>query len=289
MSGYTRAGSLHEALEIRAARTVTVLAGGTDVYPAAAGRAAWGDRSRPDILDIGGLAELKGFCRDGADLHIGALATWSEIARADLPSLFDGLKAAAREVGGAQIQNRGTLAGNLCTASPAGDGIPCLMSLDAEVELASVRGRRRVPVAGFNHDYRQTALEPDELAVAIRVPAGLDGERGGFLKLGARRYLVISIAMVAATMAVGADGRIARARVAVGACAPAAKRLAALEDRLAGLEPGAAAAAVAEADLDVLAPIDDVRASAAYRRAAALALVRDALAGLSGTDARRAA
>ncbi|HUG61133.1 MAG TPA: FAD binding domain-containing protein [Methylomirabilota bacterium] len=289
MSGYLRARTLEEALEARAARPLTVLAGGTDVYPAHTARVAWGRMARPDILDIGGLVELHGISDDGDRIRIGALATWSEIARAGLPPVFDGLRAAAREIGGAQIQNRGTLAGNLCTASPAGDGIPCLMSLDASVELASVRGRRTVPVEAFNHGYRATLLSPDEIVTALTVPRGEQGEAGAFLKLGARRYLVISIAMVAGTLALDAAGRIARVRIAVGACAPAARRLRALEARLAGLDPDTAAATVTAADLQGLSPIDDIRASADYRLEAARALVGDLLADLSGSLSRRAA
>lgn len=281
MSAYLRATSLDEALQVLAGRTVTVLAGGTDVYPAMAGRAAWGDRTRPDVLDIGGLSELRGIRRDGDGVVLGAATTWSDVIRADLSRAFDGLKAAAREIGGHQIQNRGTIAGNLCTASPAGDGIPALVSLDAEVELASLAGRRRVPVASFNTGYRTTALAPDELVVAVHLPPPLAGERGHFCKLGARRYLVISIAMVAATMALDPSGRIVRARIAVGACAPAAVRLSALESRLVGMPAGAAGTAARPADLDLLAPIDDIRASAAYRRSAALSLVRDSLDGLA--------
>jgi CO/xanthine dehydrogenase FAD-binding subunit len=137
MLAYHRPGTLQEALAIRASGDVMVLAGGTDVYPAKAARTAWGDMRHKDVLDISRLADLRGIVEAGAHWRIGALTTWSELIAADLPSLFDGLKLAAKEVGGAQIQNRGTIVGNVCTASPAGDGLPNLLALDADIELAS--------------------------------------------------------------------------------------------------------------------------------------------------------
>src|SRR5262249_12973399 len=153
---------------------------------------------------------------------------------ASLPPLFDGLKLAAREVGGVQIQNAGTLAGNLCNASPAADGVPALLALDAVVELAGPGGERSLPLERFILGPRRTALQTGELATAIRVPKPRGAARSHFLKLGARKYLVISIVMVAATIEVAADGRVAAAKVAVGACSPVAQRLRMLEMRLAG-------------------------------------------------------
>ena len=133
-----------------------------------------------------------------------------------------------------QIQNRGTLAGNLCTASPAGDGLPNLLALDAEIELASAGGTPAAcAMRDFLTGYRQTACRADEIVTAILVPkpAGAD-VRSHFLKLGARRYLVISIAMVAGVIETAPDGRIARARLAVGACSAVPQRLTALEAAL---------------------------------------------------------
>ena len=203
-----------------------------------------------------------------------------------MPSLFDGLKRAAREVGGPQVQNAGTLCGNLCNASPAADGIPNFQVMDAEVELASRGGLRRLPVAEFVTGNRETRRRADELMTAILVPRPARPTRAAFLKLGARRYLVISIVMVAALVEVDADGRVAAARVSVGACAPTARRLPALEAALIGrsLAPGLGAA-VEPGHLDPLAPIDDPRATAAYRRDAALTLVRRALDGLVDEEA----
>jgi N-methylhydantoinase B len=289
MAAYHRPTSLQDALAIRAGEAVTVLAGGTDVYPARAARAGWGDMRVPDILDISAVPGLRSIAADAAGWRIGALTTWTDIQRADLPPLFDGLKLAAREVGGVQIQNRGTLAGNICTASPAGDGAPNLLALDASVELASSTGCRLVAMPAFIDGYRHTQCRSDELVTAVIVPKPRHAARSRFLKLGARKYLVISIAMVAGVIECDAEGRIAAARIAVGACSAVPQRLARLEAALVGQPPAAAADMVAAAHLAPLAPIDDIRGSAAYRRAAALALVRDLLADLAAGSERRAA
>jgi N-methylhydantoinase B len=257
-----------------------VLAGGTDVYPARANRVGWGDMRREDILDIGAIAELKGIAEEPDRFRFGALTTWAEMRNAPLPSAFAGYRKAARDIGGAQVQNRGTLVGNICTASPAGDGIPCLLSLDAEVELATERGRRVVTVARFIDGYRNTVCAPDELVTAILVPKPPAGARGDFVKLGARRYLVISIVMAAAVLAADANGTIAHARVAVGACSPVAQTLPELEQALIGQPFAAAPDLVAAGRFAPLSPIDDVRASGAFRTAAAVEMVRDLLAGI---------
>ena len=148
---------------------LVVLAGGTDVYPARTARAGWGHVGQAPILDISALDDLRGIEDRGDHWWIGALTTWTAIATAPLPALFDGLKAAARDIGGVQIQNRGTIAGNCCTASPAGDGIPCLLVLDAEFEIAG-GVEFRIPAAHFFTGYRQTALGRDELITGIRIP-----------------------------------------------------------------------------------------------------------------------
>jgi CO/xanthine dehydrogenase FAD-binding subunit len=134
---YFRPATLAEALDIRRSEDVAIIAGGTDIYPAHASRRAWGDPVHKDLLDISGIAELRGIEDQGDHVRIGALATWTDLARAaHLPPLFDGMKEAARQIGGMQVQNRGTIVGNACTASPAGDGIPNLLALDAVFEIA---------------------------------------------------------------------------------------------------------------------------------------------------------
>lgn len=276
MGVYLRAERLDQALDALSARKLTVLAGGTDFYPGRVGRPLG-----EDVLDITGLDDLRGIEDCGDHWRIGALATWSDLVGADLPPAFDGLKDAARAVGGLQIQNTGTLAGNLCNASPAGDGAPNLLALDAGVALASSTGERALPVAQFINGNRKTALRPGELMVAVTVPKPAPGAAGNFLKLGARKYLVISIAMVAIVVE-PADGKVGRARVAVGACAPVSKRLGALEDALAGRALSGALGGIAtESHLrDALSPIDDIRGSAEYRWDTALTLVRRGLSAL---------
>lgn len=287
MIGYHRPATLTEALMIRGAHDVQVLAGGTDIYPAFATRRAWGDPVHKAVLDISALGELRGISEQVDHWRLGALTTWTDLIRANLPPLFDGYRMAAREVGGVQIQNRGTLVGNICTASPAGDGIPCLMTLDATVELASQRGVRVLPLADFISGYRATATAPDEIVTALMVPKAAG--KGRFLKLGARKYLVISIVMAAAVIDTDSRGLISVARLGIGSCSAVAQRLHALEQALQGQQLADAADIVMPRHLDMLRPIDDVRGTGAYRQDAALTLVRDVLAAFGTDTARRAA
>lgn len=274
MVAYFQPSSLRDALAILRGQDVTVLAGGTDVYPAKTTRAGWGETRHRDVLDISRIPDLRGIEDRGDHWWIGALTTWSELIKAELPPLFDGLKAAAREVGGVQIQNRGTIAGNCCTASPAGDGIPCLLALEAEMEC--VGGTVfRVPLSDFLIGYRTTAVtDCGELVTGMRIPKRAG--RGHFAKLGARRYLVISIAMAAAVIETDDSGRVLSAAIAIGACSAVAQRLPALEAALLGRRLDAEL--VRAEHFAHLKPIDDVRAGADYRRAAALQLVRDLIA-----------
>jgi len=264
-----------EAATMKAAGA-TVLAGGTDVYPAHVGRAFTGP-----VVDISGIDELRRVEFTDDAYRLGALTRWSDVAAADLPARFDGLRAAARDIGGIQVQHAGTIGGNLCTASPAADGVPNLLALDASVELASPSGRRVLPLGDFLTGYRETALAPDELLTAVLVPRGDEDARAVFLKLGLRRYLVISVVMVAAIVVVE-GGEVREARVAVGACSPVALRLPALEGELGGRPAGDLAGVATPEHLSGLTPIDDIRATAEYRRHAALTLVRRALERCGG-------
>jgi CO/xanthine dehydrogenase FAD-binding subunit len=250
-----------------------ILSGGTDFFP------SLGERPAPDrIVDISGLNEIRGITSDRACTRIGGLTTWSEVVAAPLPRCFDALKAAAREIGGIQIQNRGTVAGNICNASPAADSVPPLLALNAEVELASVSGTRRLPLAEFIVGNRRTLKRPDEILVSVIIPREIDDADSVFLKLGARRYLVISIAMVAVVIKKNTDGLVADARVAVGSCSAVAQRLKALEQALIGATARAGLGAIASTrHLEQLAPIDDLRATAIYRNDAALTLISRAL------------
>jgi CO/xanthine dehydrogenase FAD-binding subunit len=234
-----------------------------------------------DILDITALSALRGVREEASGFRIGALTTWSELLTTPLPPWFDGLKRAAREVGGRQVQNAGTLAGNLCNASPAADGMPALLALDAEVELVAHDAVRRLPLASFVTGNRRTVRRAEELLTAILIPQWASSTRSTFIKLGARRYLVISIVMVAATLEADARGAVSRAALAVGACSEVAQRLPELEAKLVGTPLGPALAGlVGPQDLAALRPISDIRGSAEYRRDAALTLVRRALRGL---------
>jgi len=270
---YFRPNSLQEALSVLADTGATVLAGGTDVFP------SLGDRplSGP-VLDISGLAEIRGIQFTSEHVVFGARTTWTEVIAAPLPRGFDGLKAAAREVGSVQIQNAGTIAGNLCNASPAADGVAALLALDAEVTLSSRSNSRALPLSEFILGNRKTARRPEELLTSIRVPRRVENALSVFLKLGARRYLVISIVMVAANLVVDPTGEIREALICVGSCSAAALRLVELERALIGRPalPGLRQI-VKAAHLAKLSPIDDVRASAEYRRDAALTLVGRAL------------
>lgn len=260
---YARPGSLEAALDHMADGGWAVLAGGTDFYPARVGKPL-----TDPILDISAIKALRGIQRTDNGWTIGALTTWTDIVRADLPPAFDGLKLAAREVGSIQIQNAGTVAGNLCNASPAADGVPPLLTLDAQVELSDAGGVRHVRLQEFIHGNRQTALRPGELVTAIHIPASAGEGRSTFLKLGGRKYLVISIVMVAARIS---DDDAA---IAVGSCSAVAQRLPDLEkDLRTGLNSDAP---ITAAHLAPIAPIDDIRADADYRREAAAELVQRA-------------
>lgn len=283
MGRYEKPRSLAEALALLGEGHWRILAGGTDFYPSQGTRPL-----RDDVLDINGIGELGSIAETQDSFVLGARATWTDIVRHDLPPAFDALKLAAREVGSVQIQNAGTIAGNLCNASPAADGVPALMVLDAEVELASAGGSRRLALGDFILGNRRTALMPGEMMTAVRVPRRAAAGRSHFVKLGARRYLVISIAMAAARVEIDGAGRIAEAAVAVGACSPAAMRLTALEAALRGrpADPSLADHVLPE-HLAMLSPIDDVRATATYRREAAREIVVRALLGATGVADRR--
>lgn len=272
---FLRPGTLDEALAALAETPATVLSGGTDLFPAL----SFGPL-RGTVLDISALSELKGIRVTDHCIEIGGRTTWSEVVSENLPRGFDGLKAAAREIGAVQIQNQATVAGNICNASPAADGVAALMALDAEVTLASLSRNRTLPLRDFVLGNRKTVRRPDELLTLIRIPRRLESAASTFLKLGARRYLVISIVMVAANLVLDSQRRITEALICVGACSPKAVRLAELERALVGQPLNAGVSNfVRRGRLTPLAPIDDVRATAAYRADAAETLVKRALEG----------
>jgi CO/xanthine dehydrogenase FAD-binding subunit len=275
---YAKPTDLDDALALLGETQWRVLAGGTDFYPALGSKPL-----RENVLDINGLAELRGLAETASHFVIGARTTWTDIVKADLPPCFAALEEAAREVGSVQIQNTATVAGNLCNASPAADGVPPLLILDADVELRAAGGTRYLPLGDFILGNRRIGLLPGEMVTAIRVPKSSAVGASDFQKLGARRYLVISIAMAAARIAVGEDGRIADVAIAVGSCSAVAKRLTGLEAALRGLPAGPALRdVVGQARLAELSPIDDVRGTAEYRLDAAREIVFRAVMAASG-------
>lgn len=250
-----------------------ILSGGTDFFPALGDRTVSGT-----VVDVSGLHELRGIEIEPQYFRIGGLTTWTQLIRTPLPPCFDGLKAAAREIGSVQIQNRGTVAGNLCNASPAADSVPPLLTLDAEIELASQAGTRRVPLSSFITGNRKTLRGSNEVLTHVLVPRTVENAQSSFLKLGARRYLVISIAMVATAILKDENNRVADARVSIGSCSVVAQRLLALERDLLGKPAQLGLGLFASSThLGDLSPIDDVRGTGSYRRDAALTLVQRAI------------
>jgi CO/xanthine dehydrogenase FAD-binding subunit len=280
---YFRPDSLAEALEINTRDGIRIAAGCTDLFSATLQQRLTGP-----ILDITGVAALRGITHGADGFRIGAATTWTDIVQADLPPAFDALKQAALEVGAIQIQNSGTVAGNLCNASPAADGVPPLLALDASVELQTTTGVRCVPLPEFITGVRETCLRPSEIVTAVTVPKTSLG-RSKFLKLGARKHLVISIVMAAVRLDIQ-DGVVKAAAISVGSCSPVAARLPAVEAKLTGAPADAAlASCILDADIAAaLSPIADIRADAGYRYEAAAELVRRAVSDLTG-DQRVAA
>ncbi len=281
MGTYLRPADLPEALDalaagVREGRPRVVVAGATDHYPARVGRVV-----DEDILDISGLTSFRTIRHDEGGWWIPCGVTWADLAQAELPPVFNGLRRAATAVGGVQIQNRGTIVGNLCNASPAADGLPVLLTLDAAVELVSAEDQRAVPVSDFVTGNRATVRAPNEIATGLFIPEPMGEARSTFLKLGSRAYLVISIAMVAAVLVLDRKKLVTSARIAVGACSAVALRLPELERELVGraATPGLETLVRPE-HLAALTPIDDVRGTAAYRLEAAGVLVQRAIAEL---------
>ncbi len=255
--------TLDDALRLLADRPIKIVAGGTDFFPAL-------PKGRIDgaLLDITRIDGLRGIERqENGGWRIGATTTWTQLLNADLPPCFAALKAASKEVGSIQIQNAATLVGNLCNASPAADGVPALLVLDAEVELSSKRGKRYLALSDFISGVRKTALAEDEMVTALIIPPQPDHVGSAFEKLGSRRFLVISITMVAALIGLDEDGRIDVARIAIGACSPVAIRQTGLEKSLIGKT--LSELTISSDQLEGLSPLDDVRGDTAFRLSAA--------------------
>ena len=277
---YLRPATLAQAVQWLSESPAQILAGGTDFFPALGEAPA-----RGPVLDVSAIREIKEISSDAEFIRIGGGVTWTEVIAAPLPRGLDALKSAAREVGSVQIQNRATVAGNLCNASPAADGVPPLLALDAIVELVSAEGYRRVALEDFILGNRKTVRRSGEILASVLIPRRWQDASSSFLKLGARRYLVISIVMTAVSIIQDAAGRVADARVAVGSCSAKAQRLLSLERALIGkpAQPGLGGAVTAE-HVSGLSPIEDVRATAAYRSDASLTLVGRAIEACMGDE-----
>lgn len=257
-----RPRTLAEALQMRADHPdATVLAGGTDVFVyMEAGVLAPGR-----VLDLWGCTGLRGISVDGGVLRIGAMTTYTDLVEHGLVPQV--VKDAALTVGAVQIQNRGTVGGNICNGSPAGDTLPVWLVLDAEFELASVRRHRRVPACDYWLAYKKSQLQADELLIAVHLP-DVQGA-AHFRKVGTRMAQSISKVVFAARRA---DGE---ARIAFGAVGPVPLRVRPAE---AGVAQGAPVDEVVALVRAGITPIDDVRSTKDYRARVAGNVVRRWLA-----------
>jgi CO/xanthine dehydrogenase FAD-binding subunit len=220
------------------------------------------DRARPPaLLNLNEVHELKGWSRQDGAVRLGAALTYTECRR-ELADALPALAEAARTVGSPQIQNRGTVGGNLGTASPAGDALPPLLIEDAKVELASARGERVVPLGDFLVGPKRNVLADDELIVGVRLSPS--GARQTFMKVGPRNAMVIAVV----SLALSADRERGELRAAYGSAGPVAKLVTAPLDEADGFPDRVAEAAQ---------PIDDVRGTVRYRRHALRVLTRRAL------------
>jgi len=273
-----RPASLDDALGFTATHAgrpggVTPLAGATDLFVTFNA----GQLEPTTFLDLHGIAELTQPPRwDGDHYRLHALSTYTDCRRdARVAERLPLLVAAARELGALQIQNRATWAGNIANASPAADGVPALLAYEATLELASVRGRRTVPLDQYFTGYKKSVRAADELIVAIDVKAPAPGARHFFRKVGARRMQAISKVVIAGVLEQGAAGVVERVTLALGSVAPVTLRARHAEAALLGqpLDPATIDAA-ARAVREDIAPIDDIRSTRSYRVRIAERLVR---------------
>ena len=273
MLEYLRPDNLEDALSVLSEHPRTLLAGGTDFFPARVGKPI-----TDNVLDLSGIEQLRKIQQTADGLLLGALTTWTDIVEAQLPTAFDGLKQAAKTIGGVQTQNAGTLCGNICNASPAADSVPNLLALEAEVQLQSVRETRMLPLEKFILGNRKTAKKEDELISGIFIPRPAKKARGNFEKLGTRAYLVISIVMVGVVAELNERDEVLNLKIAVGACSPVAQRLRLLEQEAVGQK--LKSIEIIPAHFESLEPIDDIRATADYRKKVVPELLLRAIKGV---------
>jgi CO/xanthine dehydrogenase FAD-binding subunit len=220
-----------------------------------------------EFLDIWAIDELRGITVEGEFIRIGALTTYTHIIRSSLVQQYaPSLTAASRTIGAIQIQNRGTLGGNIVNASPAADSLPVLAAYDAQFELGSARGTRMVSVNEFYTGYRKTVLEPDELVLAVRLPKLADSERDFFWKVGTRRAQAISKTVVAARLKAN-NGVIESIAIGIGSVAPTVIRARLTEDLLNGSRVTSDRIQEARHSIGAeISPITDLRSNEHYRR-----------------------
>jgi CO/xanthine dehydrogenase FAD-binding subunit len=267
--------TLDEALDVLASGGgVVPLAGGTDLM---VGLEA-GTISPCTFLNLQELTELRPALSANGELKLGALTTYRDVRRSPIHATYPMLALAAREVGSLAIQSRGTWAGNIINASPAADGVPALMAYDAEVELASKSGRRRLPLSQFYRGYKEMDRRPDELLVTIRVPEPTPGWAEYYRKVGARRFQAISKTLLAGRILLNADRVVMDIRLIFASVAPFTLRAIKTESLLRGrlLSPELIAEA-GRAIQDEIHPIDDIRSTENYRRQVTSNLIADFL------------
>ena len=259
--GYLAPIQLENALSAISQKDAKIVAGGTDFFPALI------PGKKPEhIVDVTRIKEIKGISKTTEGWRIGAATTWSDILSYQFPGQFDCLKQAAKTVGSIQIQNAATIGGNICNASPAADGVPPLLALNAKIEIQSFNQDMKIePIGEFITGVRQTKLKSGDMLTAIHIPNFPEPSGSSFSKLGSRKYLVISIVMVAVVVSVR-EKRVQDIRISVGACSPVATRLKALESDLTGLKSNKITNFKINQDhLSPLSPICDIRGTSEFR------------------------
>jgi CO/xanthine dehydrogenase FAD-binding subunit len=270
---YYRPENINDAITTLSKGELTIAAGCTDLFPK-----TQEDSLGRNILDISAIKSLKSITIEKEFRRIGSGVTWTDLENEKLPNCYDMLKECSLQVGSRQIQNLGTIGGNLCNASPAADGVPCLLSLDASVELISTNGKRILKLDDFIKGSRNTELKKNEILSAILIPEKAERGHSSFVKLGARKYLVISIAMVACKINLDGD-IISDIAISIGSCSAVARRLGELENTLIGKNVNS------DLTQDIynfdyknhISPINDIRGTDAYRLEVAKVLVKNSL------------
>ena len=270
---YYRPENINDAITTLSKGELTIAAGCTDLFPK-----TQEDSLGRNILDISAIKSLKSITIEKEFRRIGSGVTWTDLESEELPNCYEMLKECSLQVGSRQIQNLGTIGGNLCNASPAADGVPCLLSLDASVELISTNGKRILKLDDFIKGSRNTELKKNEILSAILIPEKAERGHSSFVKLGARKYLVISIAMVACKINLDGD-IISDIAISIGSCSAVARRLGELENTLIGKNVNS------DLTQDIynfdyknhISPINDIRGTDAYRLEVAKVLVKKSI------------